>query len=105
MEVGTTVRVPCTLSRGGFAHERVFWIASPHGGRYRGVAFVKYCLQQDGSRLPDGEPPLGSTVDGYVEARVTARIGGLLTIQVPDGELCDIDPAILKDFGHVLVGS
>jgi hypothetical protein len=57
MSTNRTVLVHCRFTRGGFAHERVFWIAAPGGGEYRGLADVGYCLKTDRRQLVEGEPP------------------------------------------------
>lgn len=96
--------VKCQFSRGGFEHERTFTIQSPSGGFYTGIAYIKYCRRWDGRPLELDEPPPGEMMDGYVKARVLNRSGGLATILVPDGDVCDINQDLLQeDASGVLV--
>lgn len=96
MRNDTTVHVRCRFTRGGFAHERVFWIATPdRSGWYRGLAYIDYCFSPDRTPLPGGEMLPGSSVDGFVTARVIGLAGNRVTVQVPDGELCDVDASLV----------
>jgi len=106
MVMAKEVFVKCRFTRGGFGHDRVFWIPTPdNSGEYRGVAFIGYCFRRDRTPLRPEEPPPGQSLDGLVVARVVRVTDGVLTVQVPDGELCDIDPSIVEDPKDVLVGS
>jgi hypothetical protein len=107
MDKGQTVWVNCRFTRGGFAHERVFWIRTPDGrGEYRGLSYIGYCFRADRTPLPEEEPRPGESIDGLVTARVLKVLGGgRLTVQVPDGELCDIDASIVEEQRNVPVGS
>ena len=99
------VHVRCKFGRGGFAHERVFWIDAPGGGSYRGLAYIDYCHSTDGSPLSGGEPPIGQLCQGLVVAKIIDEPSSApCTIQVPDGELCDIDPSIIEEIkSHVSI--
>lgn len=107
MSAFRTVYVRCEFTRGGFAHERIFSIPAPdRGGVYRGVAYIAYCHRLDQTQLPEEEPPAGQKMTGLVAARVIEeKEDGRLTVQVPDGELCDIEASIVEGPTHVPVGS
>jgi hypothetical protein len=100
------VFVRCRFARGGFSHERTFLIQAPSGGYYRGIAYIGYCRIPDGTPLPSSEPPEGETVEGLLEARVvdTSDEGQTLTVNVPDGGVCDIAATLIdEDSARVLV--
>lgn len=106
MKTTTKVWVKCRFERGVFAHEKVFFIPAPGGGEYRGVAFIKYCQSEDEQELAENEPEVGGWIDGYVASRIVEEKGEpdyLFTIQVPDGELCDVDQIVFKDHSNVSV--
>jgi len=102
------VLIACEFGRGGFSHERVFLIPTPDGaGVYRGLAYIDYCFLPNRGQLPPGEPPIGTRCKGLVSGRIIRENpkDGLFTVQVPDGELCDVDPSIIQEeIGHVSVG-
>ena len=99
------VLLRCRFSRGGFDHERKFLLDAPRGGRYTGIAFIEYCFDQHGHPLPTDEPPHGSVIPGLLAARVIQRLGAILTVSVPDGEICDVGVELLVERTGVLVES
>lgn len=107
MATHRAVFVQCRFTRGGFGHERIFWIPTPDGsGEYRGLAFIGYCYNRNRNPIAAEEPPPGESVKGFVVARRIKELdGGLVTVQVPDGELCDIDSSIIEETKDVPVGS
>ena len=102
-------QVQCVFTRGPFPHERAFWITDPSGnGYYRGLAYIGYCFAIDGvTQLPDDEPPHGSKIEGRLVVRVLEKAsGGLVTVEVPSGETCDIRQSQLIEVApYVPVGS
>lgn len=95
---GSDCRVRCFFARGGFAHERAFWIPAPGGeGYYTGTAYIAYCFAESGEPLPNDEPRPGETVPGAMSARIVVERddAGRVLVAVPDGGVCSIDPSIL----------
>lgn len=100
-----TVQVRCRFARAGFSHERKFMIDAPSGGFYTGTAYIGHCFKDDGSALPDEEPPPGEIMEGLIEARIVKRDGDTVAISVPDGEVCDVSASLIQDPRNVLVES
>lgn len=101
-----TVFVRCRFTRGGFAHERIFYIPTPDGnGEYRGLAFINYCYKSAKKRLLEGEPPAGESIEGLLVGRLISEEDSIATIQVPDGELCDVSTNAIQEYRDVPVGS
>ena len=101
------VFVQCRFTRGGFGHERVFWIPTPDGqGEYRGLAYIAYCYRSNRKPLSPDEPPPGESINGLIIGRwISESDDGIVTIQVPDGELCEVSSSIIQEGKDVPVGS
>lgn len=99
--------VECIFTRGDFPHERAFWIAAPNGGYYRGLAFIAYCLLDDGvTPLSEEQPPAGEKLSGKLVVRLVEHApSGMATVEVPGGETCDLKPSqLIEGKLDVLVG-
>jgi hypothetical protein len=99
MQNENVVFVKCKLGRGGFPTERMFFIDSPRGGVYTGVAPARYCYTADKSPL-DVEPARGQKVDGYLMG-ITLGNDEPVRVYLPDNNIYEIDSALLEEKGSV----
>jgi hypothetical protein len=101
MQRGTTVYVPCRLSRSGFSSERVFRVTQADTQEYVGAAPVFYCWTSDGRRLGPDTPAKNSPIDGLVEGYVLLNGGDRAKVEFPDGEVAEMMVADLHQEGSV----
>ena len=91
------VYLPCTLSRGGFSHERFFAIETPVGS-VTGIAHIRYCRTADGERPRDEEWVPDHRESGFVAVRVIRPKNGSgnTWVQTPDGEVAAIPTDLVE---------
>jgi hypothetical protein len=65
--------IRCTIERGGFSSERTFQIKTDEG-QLIGTADVEHLRDQYKHKLSDDEPPLGTSIDGFVKCRLIRMI-------------------------------
>ncbi len=90
--------VPSTIENSGFSSERKFEVDLPaNGGRIVGAAYIEHF--QDGNRnpLPEGQPPYGQKLDGFVRCRVIRRQGEKLLVEFPGTEVFHVPPEALTE--------
>jgi hypothetical protein len=76
--------IECNISRGGFASERSISVIDVEGNQVVGIADVQYLQDQNGDSLPDGEPPEGQEIRGFVACRVLRKMSNnSLMIDLP----------------------
>jgi hypothetical protein len=84
------VAIPCTLTPGLFASERMFAVRLANGEVYRGIAPRHFCWNKEGRLIAADEPTEG--VDGFVAARIVDELDDdQLAVEVPDSKVLAVD--------------
>ena len=88
------VQVRCRLSRGGFANEGIFAIASPEGGEFVGTAPLHYCRDSHRNKFAH---ELREEVNGFVIGVVIGTTqDGRPRVYLPDSEVYDLSDDVLE---------
>jgi hypothetical protein len=98
METGRYYWVPCTIENAGFASERRFEVDLPQGdGRVVGAADVEHFRSDQRQPLPEGQPPYGQSMKGFVRCRVLRREQDKLFIEFPGTEVFHVPKEALSE--------
>lgn len=80
--------VRCTIENAGFSSERRFEVDLPgNGGRIVGAAYIEYFRDADNELLPEGQPPYGQKLNGFVKCRIIRREGEMMVVEFPGTEI------------------
>ena len=91
--------IACKIEGGAFTSERTFTIPLSEDVRWQGetegklvgTAHLDHLRTRDKKRLPEDEPPYGSTLDGYVLCRkIRALPDSRLLVEVPSADVIHV---------------
>ncbi len=86
---------PCTIENTGFSSERRFEVKLADGKKVVGAAYIEYF--QDGNKqpLPQGHPPFGQVIKGFVKCRLISREGSMASIEFPGTDVFQVSQETL----------
>jgi hypothetical protein len=88
--------MPCTIENTGFSSERRFEVQWSGGGKIVGAAYVAYLRDQNKQEIPEGHPPLGQAICGYVQCRLRRKEGSLF-VEFPGTEVFHVPQEALDE--------
>ena len=91
--------MPCTIENSGFSSERRFEVDLPaSGGRIVGAAYIEHFRDADHKELPEGQPPYGKVVKGFVQCRVVKQDRDRASIEFPGTDIFHVPQEALAGY-------
>ena len=98
MSPGSYSWVPCIIENAGFSSERRFEVDLPaDGGRIVGAAYIEHFRDAENRPLPEGQPPYGKKMHGFVKCRILRREGDKMVVEFPGTDIFHVPPEALAE--------